>query len=74
MLTFTKSQVTTITTDIPQQKQTAQKKIHRNMQNNTIINLSNKNISPHTVSTLSKGLNYIPTPKPTPYSSIIHPS
>ena len=40
------------------------------MQNKTIINLSNKNISPHTVTALSKGLNYIPTPKPTPYSSI----
>ena len=40
------------------------------MQNNTIMNLSNKNISPHTITILSKGLNYIPTPKPTPYSSI----
>ena len=40
------------------------------MQNKTIINLSNKRLSPHTVTALSKGLNYIPTPKPAPYNNI----
>ena len=69
MLTFTKSQRNNNNNRFLS-KNKLHKKIHRNMQNKTIINLSNKNISPHTVTALSKGLNYIPTPKPTPYSSI----
>ena len=69
MLTFTKSQRNNNNNRFLS-KNKLHKKIHRNMQNSTIINLSNKNIPPHTVTTLSKGLNYIPTPKPTPYSSI----
>ena len=40
------------------------------MQNKTVINLSNKRLSATTITTLSKGLTYIPSPTPTPYNRI----
>ncbi len=46
------------------------KKIHNNLHTKTIINLSNKNLSTSTISTLAKGLHYIPSPKTTPYNQI----
>ncbi len=46
------------------------KKIHNDLHTKTIINLSNKNLSTSRISTLAKGLNYIPSPKTTPYNQI----
>ena len=46
------------------------KKNHNDLHTKTIINLSNKNLSTSTISTLAKGLNFIPSPKPTPYNQI----
>ena len=46
------------------------KKMHNNLQHKAVINLSDKNISNSTLMALSKGLSYIPSPKPTPYKQI----
>jgi hypothetical protein len=46
------------------------KKPKNNILSNTVINLSNKNLPTSTISTLTKGLNYIPSPKPTPYEQV----
>jgi hypothetical protein len=46
------------------------KKMHNNLQYKAVINLSDKNISNSTLTALSKGLSYIPSPKPAPYKQI----
>ena len=46
------------------------KKMHNNLQYKAVTNLSDKNISNSTLIALSKGLSYIPSPKPAPYKQI----
>jgi hypothetical protein len=46
------------------------KKMHNNLQYRAVTNLSDKNISNSTLIALSKGLSYIPSPKPAPYKQI----
>ena len=46
------------------------KKIQKNLQEKSIINLSNKSLSKTTLTTLAKGLTFSPTPKPTKYQQI----
>ena len=46
------------------------KKMHNNLQYKAVTNLSDKNICNSTLIALSKGLSYIPSPKPAPYKQI----
>ena len=46
------------------------KKIHKKIQEKTVINLSNKPLTNTTLRTLSKGLTFSPTPRPTTYNHI----
>ena len=46
------------------------KKIHKKIQEQTVINLSNKPLTNTTLRTLSEGLTFSPTPRPTTYNHI----
>ena len=48
--------------------------LHRNVNKhittNSVVNLSNQQLTESSISALSKGLRFIPTPKPTPYVTV----
>ena len=68
-LNFAKPHGIRITTD-PSTKTNYMKKRQKNLQEKSVINLSNKSLSKTTLTTLSKGLTFSPTPKPTKYQQI----
>lgn len=51
-------------------KKQLQQKIHNQLINNSVVNLSNTPLTKPTINLLSKGLKFIPTPKPTHYNKI----